>query len=89
MFHLIVRFEITWNHVGHKMFCVLFSLTRRILEDIETGHDHFQVTTHPLIDHFFIHVPSGLQIHYVLPAIQSAQNYIVAFPALDILQSCS
>jgi len=59
MFYLIVRFEITWNHVCHKMFCVLFSLTRRILEDIETGHDHFQVTTHSLIDHFFVHVPRG------------------------------
>jgi hypothetical protein len=35
MFHLIVRLEITWNHVGHKMFCVPFSLTKRILEDIE------------------------------------------------------
>jgi len=56
-----------WNHVGHKMFCVLLSLTRRIIEDIETGHDHFQVTTLLLIDHFFIHVPSGLQIHYILP----------------------
>jgi hypothetical protein len=89
MSHLIVRSEITWNYVGHKMFCVSFILTRLILEDIETGHDHFQVRTRSLIDHFFIHVLSGLQIHYILPAIQSAQNYTVAFPALDILQSCS
>ena len=85
MFHLIVLFEIAWNHVGNKIFCVLFSHTRRILEDIETGHDQFQVTTHSLIDHFFFHVLSGLQIHYILPAIQSAQNYTVAFPALGYI----
>ena len=85
MFHLIVRFEIAWNHVAHKMFCVYFSHTRRILEDIETGHDHFQVTTHSLIDHFLTHVLSGLQIYYIPHAIQSAQNYIIAFPALGYI----